>query len=255
MPPETFELNYSKLRAYLDCPYLYRYTYVQGRYAPHNPWSSLGQTVHRALARWHANGGDLSDLLLYYDEFWQAKGYSTPGETLEFYEKGRDIMERWWAFAQERPQRALYFEKIFVFEFNGWRIRGTVDRIDRLSDGGHEVIDYKLGFDARPLAGLAAPTADNAALFRPPGPLEEDLQLALYAIGAREGLGLKVGSVSKFYLSRMEKVSIPYDGSRDAAVLTLVKETGEKILAGVCDRKGRCPSCPIRSLCPESEAK
>ncbi len=238
MPPEVFELNYSKLRAYLDCPFLYRYLYAQGRYAPHNPWSSLGQTVHRALARWHANGGDLSDLLLYYDEFWQAKGYATPGETLEFYERGRDIMERWWTFAQERPQKALYFEKIFVFGFNGWRIRGTVDRIDRLSDGTHEVIDYKLGFDERP-----------------PGPLEEDLQLSLYAIGVREGLGLKVSAVSKFYLSRLEKVTVPCDGSRDAAVLALVRETGEKILAGTCDRKGRCASCPIRDLCPESEVK
>ena len=239
MPPEQQpEFNYSKLRAYLDCPWLYRYTYVQGRYAPHNPWSSLGQTVHRALARWHANGGDLSDLLLYYDEFWQAKGYSTPGQVLEFYEKGRDIMERWWTFAQERPQKALYFEKIFIFEFNGWRMRGTVDRIDRLADGSYEVMDYKLGFDERP-----------------PGPLEEDLQLALYAIGVREGLGLKVSAVSKFYLARMEKVTAAYDGSRDAAVLALVRETGEKILAGVCDRKGRCPTCPIRVLCPQSEAK
>lgn len=238
MPPEVFELNYSKLRAYLDCPFLHRYLYVQGRYAPHNPWSSLGQTAHRALARWHANGGDLSDLLLYYDEFWQAKGYSTPGETLEFYERGRDIMERWWTCAQERPQKALHFEKIFVFEFNGWRIRGTVDRIDRLPDGTHEIIDYKLGFDERP-----------------PGPLEEDLQLALYAIGVREGLGLKVSAVSKFYLARMEKVTAAYDGSRDASVLALVKETGEKILAGTCDRKGRCSSCAIRELCPESEAR
>ena len=47
-------------------------------------------------------------------------------------------------------------------------LRGRVDRVDRLPDGGYELIDYKTG---RPKSAAQ---------------LRDDVQLSLYAVGARE---------------------------------------------------------------------
>ena len=65
---DPLELNYSKIQAYLNCPFLYRFIYVERKFAPQTPFSSLGLSVHRALARYHAGGRDLSDLLMYYED-------------------------------------------------------------------------------------------------------------------------------------------------------------------------------------------
>ena len=50
-----------------------------------------------------------------------------------------------------------------------------MDRVDRLPDGGYELIDYKTG---RPKSGAQ---------------LEDDVQLSLYAVGAREAWELEAG--------------------------------------------------------------
>ena len=92
---DPFELNFSKVKAYLACPYLYKYIYLERKYAPHTPFSALGISVHRALDRYHSKGGDFGDLLLFYDEGWHHHGYETPQQALEFYARGRKILENY----------------------------------------------------------------------------------------------------------------------------------------------------------------
>jgi DNA helicase-2/ATP-dependent DNA helicase PcrA len=53
-----------------------------------------------------------------------------------------------------------------------------VDRVDKLPDGGYELIDYKTG---RP---------------KTPTQLKDDVQLALYAVGAREAWQLESAAQS-----------------------------------------------------------
>lgn len=236
---DPFELNYSKVRAYLNCPHLYSYIYLERRYPPHTPFSSLGVSVHRALDRFHSEGGGLEGLFLYYDEGWLNQGYDTPARTLEFYGKGRGILENYWRAGQGGSGAEIIFtEKDFEFPFERWRIRGTMDRVDRLASGGHEIIDYKMGFEPRTR-----------------GDLEKDLQLAIYAMALKRAFALEAASVSWVLLATGEKLSVPWDPSREGAVLDLLRETGEKILALDLSRKGNCASCSIRKLCSQSEAK
>ena len=65
-----------------------------------------------------------------------------------------------------------------------------MDRVDRLPDGGYELIDYKTG---RP---------------KTPAQLREDVQLSLYAVGARESWELEAASQSYYYVLDDEKVPV-----------------------------------------------
>ncbi|MDD5208100.1 MAG: PD-(D/E)XK nuclease family protein [Elusimicrobiales bacterium] len=235
---DPFELNYSKIRAYLDCPFLYRYIYVERRFTPPTSFSSLGLSVHKALARFHASpGGDLTDLLGHYENVWLHQGYATPQESMEFYNKGALVLENWWLHFQENPAQVIYSEKSFEFPFEKWRVKGTIDRVDRMPGGVVELIDYKMGFEGK--------TGEDVA---------GSLQLAIYAIGLSRALKLKVGAMAYFVLTGPKKVSVPYDPSGEEAILALIRETGEKMLALDLSRKGKCDRCPIRKLCAEFEA-
>lgn len=235
---DPFELNFSKVKAYLACPRLYQYLYLERKYAPHTPFSALGISVHRALDRYHSEGGEPGDLLLFYDEGWHNHGYETPQQTLEFYARGRKILENYRLTETEAARADIVFtEKQFEFEFERWRVRGTIDRVDRVS-GGYELIDYKMGFEPK--------TAEE---------LKSDLQLAMYAIGLKKAFGMEAKTISWFLLTKGEKISAPYDPSRETGVLDLLRETGEKILALDLSRKGECRGCPINKLCAFSEAE
>lgn len=235
---DPFELNYSKLKAYLDCPFLYRYIYVERKFAPQTPFSSLGLSVHRALARYHSEGRDLSDLLTHYEDAWLHQGYAGAQESMEFYNRGARVLENWWLYSQANKAEILYWEKRFEFPFEKWRVKGTVDRVDRVGGGLVEVIDYKMGFEGRKTEDVVG-----------------SLQLSIYALGAERALNLKVGAVAYLVLSGPEKVSVPYDRSGAGATLALINETAEKMLALDMSRKGTCARCPIRNFCPQSEAK
>ncbi len=242
---DPFELNYSKVRAYLSCPHLYKYIYLERKYQPHTPYSALGISVHRALARYHSPAAGpaepgLDELMLYYDEGWHHHGFETPQQTLEFYRQGRRILEDYWrACAAGVRAETVFTEKNFDFPFERWRVRGTMDRVDRaLSGAGYEIIDYKMGFEAR--------TRED---------LEKDLQLSIYAIGLKKNFNMNVTAVSWMMLVQGIKISVPYDPDREEPVLSLLRETGEKILALDLSRKGNCPACSIRTLCPEFEPK
>lgn len=235
---DPLEINYSKLRAYLDCPFLYRHIYIERRFAPPTPFSSLGLSVHRALARYHAEGRDLSDLLMHYEDCWLHQGYASAQESMEFYNRGAAVLENWWTYSQNNRAETIYWEKQFEFPFEKWRVKGTIDRVDRLPGGLVELIDYKMGFEGKTTEDVAG-----------------SLQLSIYAIGLSRALNLKVGAVGYMVLSGPRKVAIPYDPATEAATLDLVRGTAEKMLALDMSHKGSCQRCPIREFCPQSPVK
>lgn len=234
---DPFELNYSKIHAYQNCPFLYKFIYVERKFAPSTPYSSLGLSVHRALARYHARPGDLGDLLAYYEDSWLHQGYGKPQESMEFYNRGAQVLENWWMYFQEHGAQVIYSEKNFEFPFEKWRVRGTIDRVDRMPGGLVELLDYKMGFEDTGSWDVAG-----------------SLQLSIYAIALSRAFKLKVGSVGYFILSSLKKVAIPYDPAAEAATLQLIRETAEKMVALDLSRKGDCSKCPIRKLCPDAVA-
>ncbi|MBI4656317.1 MAG: PD-(D/E)XK nuclease family protein [Elusimicrobia bacterium] len=234
---DPLELNYSKIKAYLNCPFLYRYAYVEGKYAPHNPQSSLGVSVHRAIEEYSKRGGDLNDLFVYYETGWLNQGYPSPRESMEFYRKGSEILENYWLGEQGRDSEIILVERDFEFSFEKWKVKGTMDRVDRLKDGSHELIDYKMGFEDRNDHDISG-----------------SLQLGIYAIGLKRAFNIEVKKLTYWLLLKSEKISCLYNPGNEEKIFSVLRDTGEKILREDYSKKGNCSACQIKKRCPDKTA-
>ena len=139
---------------------------------------------------------------------------------------------------REEPVEPVWFERPFAFRMGAHTLRGRVDRIDRLADGGYELIDYKTG---RPRSAAA---------------LKEDVQLSLYAVGAREAWHLEAAQQAYLYVLDDEKVRVPR-GEIDAAwIADTVQEVAGGILAQDFEPTPSytaCSMCDYRIACPAAE--
>ncbi|MCX5783975.1 MAG: PD-(D/E)XK nuclease family protein, partial [Elusimicrobia bacterium] len=141
------ELNYSKIKTYSNCPFLFKHIYVEQKRPPISPQASLGLSVHKALEEFHSRGGNFDDLLQSYDGNWLNAGYTSVQEQVEYYSKGRQMLDNYWSAEESRKSKVVFVEKDFEFTHGQWRIKGTIDRIDRHPDNVWEIIDYKTGAD------------------------------------------------------------------------------------------------------------
>ena len=97
-----------------------------------------------------------------------AAGSATPRRSASSAPRRRQSLVRYHDRFREEEGEPVWFERAFQFRMGPHLLRGRVDRVDRLPDGGYELIDYKTG---RPKTAAQ---------------LREDVQLSLYAVGARE---------------------------------------------------------------------
>ena len=130
----------------------------------------------------------------------------------------------------------MWFERQFTFKLGPHLMRGRVDRVDQLPSGSYELIDYKTG---RP---------KNATQ------LEDDVQLSLYAVGAREAWSLNASQQAYYYLLDDEKVSV--GGDRAEWVCEVAMEVAEGILSQGFEPTpslAACSVCDYRLVCPAAE--
>lgn len=84
------------------------------------------------------------------------------------------IAREWLEVEKERPPFSiLHLEEKRSLEFAGLEFAARIDRMDRLSTGGHALIDYKV-------------TSRNLSPMQWSPPRPDDPQLALYAVSAKE---------------------------------------------------------------------
>jgi CRISPR/Cas system-associated exonuclease Cas4 (RecB family) len=105
--------------------------------------------------------------------------------------------------------------------------------------GAWRIVDYKTG---TPL---------------PASRLRRDLQLALYALGAREALELDPVDLEIVYLREDRRVVVPGGEDLIAEARRVVGEVAEGIRAGNREphpERRRCGLCPYRAVCDASLA-
>jgi RecB family exonuclease len=232
---DPFELNYTKIKFYLNCPLIYKYIYIDKKFIPPTPFSSFGISLHRTLEQYSRRGRDLNDLFLYYDENWCNQGYLSSQQSLEFYNKGRKILENYWLQEQDRKTAIVYVEQNFEFPFEKWTVKGTIDRVDRNVDGSYDLIDYKTSLDEK-----------NGMDIR------DNLQLGIYAIGMKKAFNINIKTITHWILVKSEKISMPYNSLNQEKIFLILREVGEKILSSDFSKRGNCLICPIKKFCSES---
>lgn len=236
IPNNYHELNYSKIATYSFCPFLYKLKYIEGKREGLVPVTSLGVSIHRTLEQYHTYSNDPESLLLYYNRCFLGAGYSSAAEQMEYYLKGKRIVEDYAKQELNRKSEILACEKEFIFEHQGWTFRGKIDRFEKLPDGSYHVIDYKT--DAK--------INENFDV-------KKSLQLALYTIGAKRAWGKTQGKASIYFVALNKIFSIPFEEVNEEEILEKYIEIGDKLEGAdfpPCTES--CAQCLMRMRCQHS---
>ena len=229
-------LSYSAISTYRECPMQYWYRHEQRLPAVQSAEAVHGVVLHDVLRRCgelRRQGRTVTGKAIksIHDEVWATTEFPDQRRAATFKRNGLAQLE---AYGKRGGLTGIpaYLEHPFQVEMDGWRLRGVIDRIDRV-EAGWRIIDYKSG--------------------RPTTRRKRDLQLALYTLGARSALKLDPIELEVVYLASGESVAVR---TVDGLVETAREEAtavAEGISAGRFEpapERRRCRLCPYRLACP-----
>jgi DNA helicase-2/ATP-dependent DNA helicase PcrA len=238
---EGLLLSASDIETYRSCPLKYKFARVFR--IPSEPTLNqrFGILVHQVLERFHAGETatrSLPEMLGLLDAGWRRGGFGESEEEKQLYGKAQHALIRYHERFQGEEAEPVWFEKSFSFNLGPHVLRGRVDRVDRLPDGGYELIDYKTGRPKR--------AAD----------LREDVQLALYSVAARESWRLEAAQQSYYYV--LDDTKIPVDWTEDDR--DWIQDTVLQVADGILGQGFEptpsysvCSWCDYRIACPAAE--
>jgi len=237
-------LSASDLSLYLTCPLKYKFARVFG--IPQEPTINqrFGILFHNVLERFHKDPPTDPDeglrvLNRLFEAGWRRTGFGSSDDELQFRDRAREALRLYWERERESEGDPVWLEKKFDFKVGDYHVRGRVDRVDRLPDGDYELIDYKTG---------ERKSEED---------LDDDLQLALYRMAAREAWGIEASSGSYYYVLDAEKVPAPTRPDDAERVERTVLQVGEGVLSQDFEPRPSpsvCSWCDYRLICPAAEA-
>jgi DNA helicase-2/ATP-dependent DNA helicase PcrA len=208
-------LSYSQIETFQTCPLHYKLKYIYKIPTPQSASQSFGTTIHATLKTFYEKyGADSSSyktnqsleslILKIFKENWIKDGYADKRHEEEFKQKGKDYLVGFLKYGFNSKNLPIALEQPFTapLTFNNksglspLKIGGKIDRVDRLSDGMIEIIDYK--------TGATIPTQKE---------VDKNLQLSFYALAATtiptEPFGVKPDKIklSLYFLDNQEKIS------------------------------------------------
>jgi DNA helicase-2/ATP-dependent DNA helicase PcrA len=236
---EGLLLSASDIDTYRTCPLKYKFARVFR--IPTEPTLNqrFGIFVHQVLERYHqAQVRNMDELLGLIDAGWRRGGFGASEEERQLRAKADTALRRYHERFEEQDAEPVWFERGFQFRMGAHTLRGRVDRVDRLPDGGYELIDYKTG---RP---------------RTASQLREDVQLSLYAVGAREAWDLDASRQAYLYVLDDEKVPVPHEDIDRDWIADTVGEVADGISSQGFEPTpsyAACSVCDYRIVCPAAE--
>jgi putative RecB family exonuclease len=184
--PDWF--SYSTLDTFSRCPRQYALRYVCRLPAEQpRPAADFGSLAHaafqaftrerRARVARGEQGPDRADLGRFFDEAWAGSSLAAGSDAEDWRARAEPMLDAFWAAESSLPVDTMDEEVRFRLGFDldseaRIVVSGYIDRVDRLPSGAVELIDYKTGRAGTPEAAASS------------------LQLSIYALGCRDGLGL-----------------------------------------------------------------
>lgn len=212
------KFSYSQISSYNNCPYQYKLAYILKIPTRGSASFSFGQTIHNTLNKFYKKVLDLNsvkqaslfspiikldknnseikvpsldELLELYEKSWIGDWYENSRQKEAYYKKGKDILKIFYQTQENNWTIPISLESAFKIKVGDYLINGRIDRIDQLSDGSLEIIDYKTGKPKEKLVG------------------DDKNQLLIYQIAAQSLPEYKnIGEVSKLVFYYLE------DGTR-----------------------------------------
>jgi len=230
-------LSYSQLDTYKICPLRYKYNYVLRVPSAPSHNLSFGISIHDTLRDFHSKllfkEVSLDELLKMYQQNWHPLGYENEEHRNLRFESGKGLLKKYYERHKDDKTKPLEIEKAFNITLGGVRFYGRIDRIDPDNDGV-EIIDYKTG---------TTKTQKD---------VDKDNQVAYYAIGAREALGMEAKKLTYYYLESGERIST----TRTEEQLEKTKKEAEGLIEDI--KSGEfgakpgmhCSWCDFKDICP-----
>lgn len=238
---EGLVLSASDIDTYRTCPLKYKFARVFR--IPQEPTLNqrFGILVHQVLERYHADADagtrSLDEMLGLLDAGWRRGGFGGSEQEIQLRGKATDALTRYHERFQAEEAEPTFFERSFSFQLGRHVLRGRVDRVDKLPEGGWELIDYKTG----------PPKSQSQ--------LAQDVQLSLYAVAACEAWQLDEARGAYYYVLDDAKVPAPAAAGR-AWIEEVAAEVGEGILSQGFEPTpsyAACAICDYRLVCPAAE--
>lgn len=232
-------LSASDIDTYRACPLRYKFARVLKIPSEQTLHQRFGIAVHQVLERYHASEHTTVQAMMeLFEACWRRGGFGGSDKERELHTKARAALVLYHQHLEAHEAEPVWFERSFSFKLGPHHLRGRVDRVDRLPDGAYEMIDYKT---SRPK------TAEQ---------LGDDVQLSLYAVGARESWQVEAERLSYYYVLDDEKVPVPSAEMDTDWIVRVVAEVGEAILAQRFEptpSPSVCALCDYRIACPAWE--
>jgi len=232
-------LSYSQIDTYLTCPLQYKYAYVLKIPTPPSHSLSFGNTIHDTLRDYHTRlmfgeKINLDQLLEIYRNNWQPLGYLNGEHRQMRFREGEELLRKYYEENKGKTFKHKGLEKTFNMKIDGIKFYGKIDRIDELSNGGVEIIDYKTG-----------KTKNQKDV-------DKDAQVAFYAIAAKEVFGLDVEKLSYYFVESGEKISTMRTPKQLEEKKKEVVDVIGKMRSGNFEAVSgmHCLWCDYKNICP-----
>jgi len=237
-------LSYTQIALYQSCPLSYKLQYIDGL-EPKDKWYfSFGTTLHLCAEYFFKvrvpPPPSLDELLQFYEESWLSEGYESAEEEARYRGYGREILSKFWEIHRVDFRVPVAVERRFYMDIEGVKLRGLIDRVDRLDSGGLSIVDYKT----------------NQELFTRDD-LETNLQLTLYQLAAEQTWQLPVDRLTLYHLRSNTPCSCDPRGEAQLdEARHLVLGVAENIAAGrfLPTENQYCP-CDFSEHCPYYKQK
>ena len=200
---------------------------------------SFGKSVHSALEYFFNSKFSapppIDDVFNSYKDKWIPEGYADQEEDTRYFDEGKRILEDFYNIHTKNYKRPLAVEYNLNFAVNGVKITGYIDRLDKVSDKGVEIVDYKTNKNPFSLSEL-----------------REEPQLTMYQLGIEQEMGLRIERLTYYHLLSQTPFTVPRHGDEQVEMLkNRIVEVAQKIEAKefpYCENR-YCP-CDFGHLCP-----
>jgi putative RecB family exonuclease len=232
-------LSYSSINTYETCPAKWRFQYEQRLPTQPSPALSFGDSLHQALYRFHNRpvpvAPSLEELLEALDGVWVGEGYSDPSEERTYREHGEQVLANYHRDNADGYRIPAALEHRFRIEVEGVQVSGVIDRMDRIPGGGYEIIDYKTNRRLPPKARV-----------------DQDLQLSVYFLAAREIWGIEPECLTLYYLLPGQRMSTVRSAADADELRRRIATVAERIQAGKFEPRENplCNWCDYQRICP-----
>lgn len=247
--------SFTQLAAFKKCGLQYKYEHIYRIPKLGNHQKNFGQCIHNCLhdiLLAHIERGAMQQAELWTDTFrvtliecldkfethWKAHDdwYPSEEERARYYIEGREGVSRLHELWSAQIPNVAFLEQDFDWRAGDHSLKGSVDRIDTLPEGGHIIYDYKTG--------------------KPK--IEEDLeksdkeQLWIYQI-AMEDKGMDIRRLAYIYILNGTVVDVPIlqGEKREAFRAELVERMAAILVSDFQPQPSPfvCKNCDFKNIC------